>query len=76
MTATTKASLPACTCNRCPAVRMAKGLVPFCQMPTPPRTPKDWYSSYEAAVKANPGRRIVSGGAGYHNGAPRKFFVV
>jgi len=55
MHATTTAPTATCICGNCPAIRLARGLVPFCQIDTtaPSRLPVDkGFASYSEAAAA------------------------
>lgn len=69
-----------CTCGNCPAIRLARGLVPFCQIDrTAPSqiTVDDGFSSYsDAAAARRDGQRIVSRANRLHSGSAKRFFLV
>jgi hypothetical protein len=57
-------------------VRIARGMTPFCQMPTPVSTPEpNVYGSYREALEQANGRHVEACG-GYAMGNPRLFRVV
>lgn len=60
---------PTCTCgNPVCAVRAARGLTPFCQIPPPPDRAPAGYSSREACLAAHPGHDVYGrsiGGMGH-----------
>lgn len=66
-----------CKCgNSGCAVRSARGLVPFCQMPAPERKWDGFYSSYSEACAASPVGRakwVMGGGT---TGSPSRFKAV
>lgn len=80
MQTTTTAPTATCICGNCPAIRLARGLVPFCQIDTtaPSRLPVDkGFASYsEAAAARKDGQRIVSVGNRLHSGSAKRFFLV
>jgi len=75
---TTQANTPestVCKCGNCPAIRAARGLLPFCRMPTPARTPGNGFATRaEAEAARKPGQSIVAVRAGMGHG-PRGYIV-
>lgn len=69
-----------CKCGKCPAdilaIRGAKGLLPFCELPASVPMKREGFASYEAAVAARkPGQKIRSVG-GLGTGSPTRFVLV
>jgi hypothetical protein len=64
-----------CTCGRCPAVRLARGLAPFCQMSAPVRQAPAGFATYTQASEARqPSQRIRAVG-GLGTGSPTRFVL-
>jgi hypothetical protein len=60
------------------AARIARGLVPFCQISDEERSkpvPKRGYASYSEAAAAHPGQHIVLISGGIGTGSPKRFDV-
>ena len=65
-----------CTCgNQACRVRETRGLVPFCQIPSPASRPLPGFASYEEAAKHANGRAIRSCGGILKGTAPRFILV-
>lgn len=64
-----------CTCGNCPAIRLARGLKPFCRMSRESApAPEGVYGSYGAAAEARKdGQRIQSIRV---SGGPKRFVLV
>ncbi len=63
-----------CTCGGCPALRVARGLLPFCRLPRPEGRTKDAFGSYGAAASAlKPGERVL---CVTRSGGPKRFICV
>lgn len=65
-----------CTCNnKACEVRMARGLVAFCQVPAPAPAPRAGFDTYQEAAQHANGRRIRSVG-GILKGCTARFILV
>jgi hypothetical protein len=63
-----------CTCNNeaC-AIREARGLTAFCQMPRGGAVERTGFRSIEEAYAANPGRKVGILSGGLHTGMSARF---
>lgn len=65
-----------CECgNQACAVRIGRGLVPFCRMPAPSPQKRPGWSSYTEACAANPGKRVGLISGGLYTGSAARFGV-
>lgn len=64
-----------CICGNCPKIREERGLLPFCQMPTPAPTPPAGFDTYKQADAVRlPGQSIVGIRSGMGHG-PLRFVI-
>jgi hypothetical protein len=64
-----------CTCNnKACEFRMARGMVPFCQIPAPAQTVRAGFDTYQEAAQHANGRKIRSVG-GILKGFPVRFVI-